>query len=981
MRFLTKRWLPLCLSLVIGCCLVNSGYSQPPGFDPSKLTPEQREQYRRMRREGGMPPGAMPGQPATPSGEQKPEEKKEGEGEKKPEGAGGAKTIKRPTDKPPTVDPNRPKLTPDKNGLVQFNYMGQPWAEVLQDYADAAKLSFDWQELPADFLNLTTQRKYTLPEALDLLNRHLIARGFTIIKQGEVLSVVKVANLDSSLVPEVSADDLDTLMPHEFVRVRFNLPAGLDPAKAAEDVKALLRPDAKVTPLLETKRLLVIDTVGNLRNVRGLIYSEEIAASQFLKPKVYQIRHRRADYIADQVMIVLGLDKDKRQSPQEQMMAQQQQMQQMQQMQEMMQRGGGNKQDLAKMFQKDEPKVYITVDRRQNTLLVNAPPDLIPVIDRTIAELDVEEQEFAVGASGQESGARYMEKYSTITASPDKVVSTLQDIGNLNPLTQLQSDGQGKTIYAYATAEDHATIKRMISTLDGSGRRPEVIWLPKRLPADQVAGSIMELISGEGEKKDDNNSFPFFFFRRNNNDDDKPKTAFRVLPDVENNRILLWATDNEMTEVRNLIAKLSESADGTLVGADRVRVLEQRSPEATQRLLERLKDSWSGENELEIEIPEGEVAPVEEKEEPAEEAEADKITEQPLAGRARFQFAQLSDEAKAEESAKPQAAVAKPKVKVTVNDDGQLVIISDDSLAADRMQELIDQLAPPQPEFRHYRLVHVMAEDMKDILETYFRDIIADDAEPILDWWGRVRRGDNDENKAPATLGKPRKLRFIDDYYSNTLIVSNASSSQLRIIEKMIGLYDIEPEPKGFPERQTITVKIKYSRAQDIAKSLKEVYADLLSSKDKEFQNRERQQSSGRSTRYMFGAPAEEEGGKGGVLISFEGALSIGVDEVSNSLIVSAPAGVLNSIKDTINVLDQAAEPNTVVRVHEIRGMIEPERLQRAVMQAMAEPWVGGKPVSQLNANQQNQSQERRDGWRERGRDRGRRGGGRGGND
>ena len=112
-------------------------------------------------------------------------------------------------------------------------------------------------------------------------------------------------------------------MPHEFVRVRFSLPAAMDPAKAAEDVKALLRPDAKVTPLLETKRLLVIDTVGNLRNVRDLMYSEQIAASQILKPKVYQIRYRRADYVADQVMIVLGIDKDKRQSPQEQMMAQQ----------------------------------------------------------------------------------------------------------------------------------------------------------------------------------------------------------------------------------------------------------------------------------------------------------------------------------------------------------------------------------------------------------------------------------------------------------------------------------------------------------------------------------------------------------------------------------------------------------------------------------------------------------------------------------
>ncbi len=913
--------------------------------------------------------------PGQPTGEQKPEEKIEGEGDKKPdEKKEEVKTIKRPTDKPPTLDPNRPKMTPDKNGLVQFNYFGQPWSEVLQDYADAAKLSFDWQELPADFLNLTTQRKYTLPEARDLLNRHLLARGFTLVMQGEVLSVVKVGNLDSSLVPKVEPDDLDDRLPHEFVRVRFNLPSSMDPAKAAEDVKALLRADAKVTPLLETKRLLVIDTVGNLRNVRDLIYSEQTAASQFLKPKVYQIRFRRAEYIADQVMIVLGIDKDKRQSPQEQMMAQAQQMQQMQQMQEMMQRGGGGNKDMAQMLPKEEPKVHITVDRRQNTLLVNAPPDLVPVIDRTIAELDVEEQDFAVGAPGQDNGTRFMEKYTTITASPEAVVTALQDIGNLHPLTQLQSDSGSKTIYAYATTSDHETIKRMIDKLDGSGRRPEVIWLPRRLPADQVAGSIMALIAGAEEEEEDD-GFPFFFYYRNrDNDDKKPATAFRVLPDVENNRILLWATDNEMVEVRNLIAKLSESADGTLVGADRVRVLEPRSAEATERLLERLKGSWSGENELEIEIPEGGIAPDKDEadeEEAAKADEADKITEQPLANHARFHFAQLTEDP----AAKPQAAdKPKPKVKVTVNDEGQLVIISDDPLAADQMQELIDQLAPPRPEFRHYRLVHVMALDMKDILEAYFKDELDEDEDSEDNWWDRFS-GDDDKEE-PATLGKRRKLRFIDDYYSNTLIVSNASPNQLRIIEKMIGLYDIEPEPKGFPERQTITVKVKYSRASDIAKSLKEVYADLLSSKDKEFQNREKQQSSGRSTRYMFGAPSEEEGGKGGVLISFEGALSIGVDEVSNSLIVSAPAGVLKSIQETIDVLDQAAAPNTVVRVHEIRGMIDPEQMQRAVMQAMAEPWVGGKPVSQLNnAQNQGQQQQRRDGWRERGRDRGRRGG------
>jgi type II secretory pathway component GspD/PulD (secretin) len=956
-------------ALLLAVLVVSSAIAQDPY---QNIPPEQRAKMMEAMKRGGMRPGMMPGQGQPPQGQQKPEEKKEGE--KKPDekkGGSETKTIKRP-DKPPTADPNRAKLTPDKDGRVQFSYMGQPWSDVLQDYADAAKLNFNWSELPSDYLNLTTQRKYTLPEARDLLNRHLIPLGFTMITQGESLSVAKIENLDSSLIPEISADDLDSHMPHEFVRVRFTLPPAMDPTKAAEDVKSLLRPNAKVTPLLETKRLLVIDTVGNLRNVRDLIYAEQAAASSVLKPKVYQIRYRRADYIADQVMIVLGMDKDKRQSPQEQMMAQQQQMQQMQQMQEMMQRGGGNK-DMAKMMMKDEPKVHITVDRSQNTLLVNAPPDLIPVIDRTIAELDVAKQDFAVGSPGQDNGVRYMEKYSTVTANPETVITTLQDIGNLHPLTQLQSDSKAKTIYAYATQSDHATIKRMIASLDGSGRKAEVIWLPKRLPADQVAGSIMSLLSGEGEKKEENNDFPFYFFgRRNNNEDDEPKTAFRVLPDLENNRLILWATEHEMTEVRTLIAKLSERADGTLIGADRIRVLDNRSPEATQRLLERLQDSWSGENELEIEIPDGGIAPRKEDEAKEKEAEEekDRVT---MRGVSQFRLVQVTTEESATEPVPVKKP--KPKVKVTVNDEGQLVIISDDPAAIEQMQELIDQLAPPEPEFRHYRLTYITSEDMKDLLETYFADVLADDSEPILDWWGRVRNNSRDQKEEPATLGKQRKLRIIDDYWTNTLIVSNATPTQLRLIEDMIALYDKKQKPQGFDERQTVTLKIKYSRASDIAKSLKEVYADLLSSKDKEFQGRDGQQGTGiqRSQRYMFG-DAEDP-------IRFEGILSLGVDDVSNSLIVSAPKGVIDSVKETVNVLDQAAQPNTVVEVHEIRGMISPEQLQRAVMRAMSEPWVGGKPVSQLNANQQNQNQDqRREGGWDRRRGRGGRGGGRGGN-
>ena len=67
-------------------------------------------------------------------------------------------------------------------------------------------MSLDWQELPDGFLNLITQKTYTLAEARDLINRHLLARGYTMLIQGEVISVFKVDSINPGMVPRVAPD-------------------------------------------------------------------------------------------------------------------------------------------------------------------------------------------------------------------------------------------------------------------------------------------------------------------------------------------------------------------------------------------------------------------------------------------------------------------------------------------------------------------------------------------------------------------------------------------------------------------------------------------------------------------------------------------------------------------------------------------------------------------------------------------------------
>ncbi len=917
------------------CLLVGVCSALPLDSVSFAQRPVSEAQIREFRERGRRMRDAVQNQ--QPPAETKPEEKKDEkkpEDQKKPEEE--IKTVKRPTE-PPQRDPNRVKLQPDAEGRVQFNYFGQPWADVLQDYADAAGYSFDWQELPADYVNLTTRRKYTLKEAHDLLSRHLLARGFALILQGELLTAVRVDKLDPSLVPRVEPDDLEDYAPSEFVRVRFELPMAMDPAKAAEDVKVLLSPNAKVTPLLATKRLLVIDAVANQRSVRDLLYSEQLAATMDLKPREYQIRFRRADYVADQIMIILGLDPSARKSPIE-LQIEQQRMQLAMQMQ---QQG----KDVTKIFQKEGPQVFIAVNRQQNSLLVNAPPELMPLVDRTIKLLDIGEGEPA----GSGSGLLTMEKYKTVTAGADAVIKALQDIGDLDPLTQLQSDSGSKTIFAYATPGDHAKIVKMIGKLDGSGRRPEVIWLPPNLPADQVAGSIMALVVGE-EKEEEDDNMPWFWGRRNQEKkEDLTNKGFRVLPDVENNRLLLWASEDELAEVHNLISKLSQNPDGTFGDNRKVRRLESRDAADVQRLLEQLKATWPGENELQIQVePAQEQTPQKEPVEDATETSDDKLT---WDSRSRFLLVQTTTEQEPVEPAKDAAKTAPAPIKITVNSEGQLIIASEDTAALDQLQDIIEQLSPRQPQYHYFKLRYVYASDVVYNLEKYFEDEMAEEDESIRDWWGRSVQ--TKPERGPVTLGKRRSLRFIDDNFTNTVIVANASPSQLRTIKDIIDMYD-QPNFER-TRRLTEAIKIKFSRAQDIANSLKEVYRDLLSSRDKEFQNKEGQQQSSSLDKsyYIFGDEFRDVNGKREpVVVSFEGSLSIGVDEISNSIIVSARKEVLESIKKTVGVLDQAARPDTVVQVHEVRGLLTSDKLQAALSKALGQPWPGGKPL-EAKATQQ----------------------------
>ena len=899
---------------------------------------------------------------------------KDGEGDKK-DGENND-TIKRPTDPKIKADPKELTIRPGADGRLAFSFHGQKWPDVLKWLADASNLSLDWQQLPGDYVNLVTQKRYSLAETRDLLNRLLLDRGYTMVLKGQVLSVFKIDKLEPSLLPRVEDEaELLDFPAYDFVKITFALPDELKADKAAEDIKPLLSPHAKVQPLLATNRLLVIGAVGNLRGVSRILNAEHAAAKGHVVPREFIIRHARADHVADQVMILLGLDPASRRTPQELQLEQSR----LQLFTQLNQKG----KDVTKYLKKGATPVHIAVNHRRNSILVNAPPAEMKIIERSIKSIDLGDDDS--NAVAVVSGPVQTKKYKLETLDPSAIVNALNQIGNLEPKTQINVDQKSKTIFAHATPNDHQKIQDMIDGLDGSGRSFEVIWL-RNLPADRMAATIHTLMVGEEEKE--NNSgryYGYYSYRYGQQKEEDPKKGFRIDADIEKNRLLLWATPSEMTQVNDFLMKMGEIPGGDK-NPNTVRMLDPRDHEATLRILEQIRNAWQsiGPNELRIQgVEEDQDETEDESSKPEGEIDAATTTSTSAvparvisrSGKLRnarmkthlVQLFKADDTSMLNEKAIEKTATGTqnsppppPPVTISISEDGRIVLSSKDTAALDRLEDLLRQVAPPAKDFEVFYLKFALASSVTVNLREFFQDAAEFNTED--NWWRAWMGLSFEEAEGGKGLSSKRKLRFIYDFDTNSILVSNASPEQLATVRQLIKIYDKAPSEEAISARRFKIFKLKHARAEQVKATLKEVYRDLLSSKDKEFaKNPKGDEKQSQNSGYVrvYGGIGSSSNNKDKkptkVRQSFSGALSVGVDAVTNTVIISAQEEWIGTITEMIQYLDDAAaEHKNSVAFGQMAGNLRGMNLQTALNSMMLEKALKQSKGSKQNASNGN---------------------------
>ncbi len=563
-----------------GPVVIKDGVEQP-------MTPELMKSMR------GGPPGG-PGGPVKPAEVAKPDEKKpdsDDKSEKKDEGKEekkegddkepeeGEGPTKRPTEPPEPPDPEVLKIRPDEDGKVSFNFKGHSWPSVLEWVAEISGMSLDWQELPEGYLNLITQKKFDVAEARDMVNRHLLARGFTMLLRDEVISVFKIESINSGMVPRVTPEELADRQPHEFVKVSFVLDWLLS-TEAAEELKPMMSPNGKLTALQATNRLEAMDAVLNLQQVYKVLKEEQSDTGQDQLVQEFVLKHTSAEEVVEHLNTLLGIE-SKNGAPKGPMNPQQL---------EAMKRQAAAAAQAAKNAGKggapSKPKaeIYLLANERKNSVIVNAPPDKMAVISQAIKILDVS----SAPSNSIIDNINRIQVYRLENVEPEAVVKMIEDMGSLDHTSHLEVDEDNNAIIASATLVDHVTIRTLVERLDRGGRQSMILPL-ENLRAEMVVRQIDFLMGGAEEDDADSQSSsgrgfnPFDRFggsmsRSRGSQQGGHEDKFRVSADVKNNALILWCNDFELRKVEGLLEQLRSMPESDGVFAVRVYRLNTLDP-------------------------------------------------------------------------------------------------------------------------------------------------------------------------------------------------------------------------------------------------------------------------------------------------------------------------------------------------------------------------------------------------------------------
>lgn len=616
----------------------------------------------------------------------------------------------------------------------------------------------------------------------------------------------------------------------------------------------------------------------------------------------------------------------------------------------------------------------LAIDERTNSLLVTASPTNIKIIEEAIAAVDLPP---LPGAASRSSREPYLEVYQLETADTMEVTKTLNV---LFPGTILNEDGRTRRIHIKATEDMHRDIAATIRQLDGIGAgASQMAVIPLgRMDAYTATTSIQSLFYADGESAPVVQPHPSdnaLIVRGTNEQVTQIKLLVTQLEPGEaggyggegNLRTIpLGGRDPEdflralervwNVRGRNPIRTVIPSATGA--------IRDRRIPSTT---------SPFSPEEPEAAAPGSKGAERPAPAKPSKEASNDKPNqsasrpsyESPVAARLDASFLKsVPDDlafAFADESFRDVSFAADPQDDAAADDNpgdtasdeelqrlflnlnaaeagqdgatsgsnapiaitiqgGNLVIVSEDEAALDRLEDVIASLAsamPPKSQWTVFYLRSADATQTASILERLFPTSSVSTSvgassdggfmSELSGGLSSMGRGIMGMSGLDSVLSGPQTLRIIPDVRSNSLFVSGPPH-QIDEVEDVLRILDASELPEQLRDRAPRYIAVKHAQVDEVAEIIRDVFKEELTPPQPV-----QQQRGGGGGANPFAALM---GGGGGSATAAKVQMTLGIDYQNSRLYVSSSDPTFQQVQTVVEEIDSAAlEARRAIRV------------------------------------------------------------------
>ena len=852
-----------------------------------------------------------------------------------------------------------PKAEPEKT--VSVNFSAQDWQTVLDWYGKETGLILVTTVRPTGSVTIVppgASRKFTLGEVTDLLNEAMIPQKFMIIRRQASFYIQPAdEKIDSTLLQRVEHSDLARRGKTEIVVCNVGPFKAISASDVMNDVNQMLTPFGKAVLLTNANAIQVMDTAGNISRISKTLEDYEKGGGQ-AESITHVCKWRRAPEMASVLQQLLKDDQtriegsgaaappgyptpggypypgggypyptpggnDPRRDPR-----------------------GGSTGTRTKTVQ-------IVVDNRRNAVLITAPPEKITLAQEIIRDFDKQTdptQKQIVPAPPE------LRTHAVAPGTADAIAKIIQE---KNPAIRVQSIPTSNQIMVYGTPEEHTEV---LAQLRGTGDNANVnggatvtkfiamqtldptttsATLGKLFPSGLAGGPVLEPQTGLN---------PGILFRGTQAQLDEVERTIRALDPnaatggISGNRLNLTLENGNA-------GILAEAISNAMRGMNKnpVQVRNLLSPGGGPGTLPPVAPR-AAPGPLVTPIPTPGVGPMMmtppaplTMPPPAPLPNNGKTSRLPSGPYdPRFVLAQIVDPAKQE---------LKPVVITVVGN--RLVIESDDPAALTIVNELVrlyaSQAKPDENLFEVIRLKYVGAAEAAKVVSEVFNG-------PQQQGGGGARPGGGGGGPGGllggllgggggggllggllgggAAAPAPGRVRVVAETSSNSLIVVKATQLDLLTIRRLLASVIDSGETDSEAIQRTFVIALKNTEAIEMAAVVREVYKSAIAPSS----------GGGGGANPLF--PFIPQQGGGGNQ-QRPPAMSVGVDERTNSLVVLASETLFREVKALVDQLDSTTATNgaEVVRIVPIQG-IDP-----ALLQQLVEAVQGGPPRTNANAN------------------------------